>query len=74
MKIEINKNLEFLKRNLGVDVNSFAYPFGAYNNNVVKYLKKIKIDYAFDTRTEGKNYKYNIRRNDVADYFNKQNN
>ena len=57
MQIEIDNSLKFLRKTVSNDINSFAYPYGAFDDNVVEHLKKIKIDYAFDTRKKGKNEK-----------------
>jgi peptidoglycan/xylan/chitin deacetylase (PgdA/CDA1 family) len=69
MQIEIDKSIKYLRNTVANDINSFAYPYGAFDDNIVEHLKNIKIDYAFDTRPNGNNEQFNIRRNDVATYF-----
>jgi peptidoglycan/xylan/chitin deacetylase (PgdA/CDA1 family) len=69
IKHEVEKGMVFLRNKVDKDINSFAYPFGAFNDNVIKCLKQSGIDYAFDTRTEGPSTRFNIRRNDPATFF-----
>jgi peptidoglycan/xylan/chitin deacetylase (PgdA/CDA1 family) len=69
MQIEIDKSIKYLRNTVANDINSFAYPYGAFDDNIVEHLKNIKIDYAFDTRPNGNNEQFNIRRNDAATYF-----
>ena len=69
IKEEVNKSMDFLRKNIDSEINSFAYPFGAFNDNVIECIKQTGIDYAFDTRTDGGSRRYNIRRNDAASYF-----
>ena len=71
MQKEIDRSMSFLRQVTNKNINSFAYPFGAFDDNVVDYLQKIGMDYAFDTRRQGKNHRYNIRRNDGT-YFLKE--
>ena len=66
---EINKNISFLYKTINKEINSFAYPFGAFDDNVIDCLRQKNMDYAFDTRTRGVNSRYNIKRNDAADFF-----
>jgi len=69
IKEEVTKSMVFLRKNIDSEINSFAYPYGAFNDNVIECIKQIGIDYAFDTRTAGLSSRYNIRRNDAASYF-----
>jgi len=43
---EINKNRELIKENLGEYPDSLAYPFGAYNDNVIQYIKENDYEFA----------------------------
>ena len=70
MHQEVDKSMSFLRSKIDPNINTFAYPFGGYNENVIQYMREICIDYAFDTRTSGDNSQYNIRRGDVASFFN----
>jgi len=69
MQQEIDRSMLFLRRKVDKSINSFAYPFGAFNDNVVDYLRQSGLDYAFDTRSQGENSQYNLKRNDAASYF-----
>ncbi len=69
IKKEVDKSMIFLRNKVDSEINSFAYPFGAFNDNVVECMKQSEIDYAFDTRTEGESSRYNIRRNDAASFL-----
>jgi len=50
LEFEIDSSLEFLKK-LGVDINNWtsAYPYGSYDENVIKLIKKKKCSLAFTT-------------------------
>ena len=71
MQKEIDRSVDFLQNLIGKDIHSFSYPFGAFNNNVVEYLRKSKFHYAFSTKVEGANHCYAIGRNDPASFFKK---
>ena len=43
---EIIKNRELIKTNLGEYPKILAYPFGAYNDNVIQYTKDSGYDFA----------------------------
>jgi peptidoglycan/xylan/chitin deacetylase (PgdA/CDA1 family) len=68
---EIDRNISFLESVLKKNINSFAYPYGAFDKNVVDCLKLSNIDYSFDTRLKGINTRHNIKRNDAATFFHK---
>jgi len=68
MQIEIDRSMKYLRNTVANDINSFAYPYGAFDDNIVQHLKNIKIDYSFGSRPNGNNEQFNIRRND-ATYF-----
>ena len=65
IEIEVKRNISYLSSVINQKIRSFAYPFGAFNKNVIRCMENNNFDYAFDTRTKGDNNKYNIRRNDV---------
>ena len=69
IKEEVNKSMDFLRKNIDSEINSFAYPFGAFDDNVINCMHEKNMYYAFDTRTKGSNSRYNIRRNDAASFF-----
>ena len=69
IKKEVDQNIAFLEKTINKNIKSFAYPFGAFNNDVINCMSESSIDYAFDTRTHGMNTQYNVRRNDAATYF-----
>ena len=71
MKIEIDRSMSFLRKTIDKGVNSFAYPFGVFNDDIVEYLYQENIDYAFDTRSKGSNHRYNLKRIDATSFFNK---
>lgn len=49
--MEDKKNLEEI---VGYPVRGMAYPFGAYNNDVLEVLKQLNIEYARNVRSHGK--------------------
>jgi peptidoglycan/xylan/chitin deacetylase (PgdA/CDA1 family) len=49
MKKEIDISLSILNKNLKRKVDTYAYPFGTYNQNVTSYLKEKGIIYSFST-------------------------
>ena len=69
IRIEVKRNVSYLSSVINKKISSFAYPFGAFNADVIRCMEYYNFDYAFDTRTKGDNSKYNIRRNDVKNYF-----
>jgi peptidoglycan/xylan/chitin deacetylase (PgdA/CDA1 family) len=66
---EIERGVAYLSKTINKKINSFAYPYGAFNDDVINCMRKNNMDYAFDTRTEGASSRYNLRRNDAADFF-----
>ncbi len=49
-KIDIKKSLNFFKKKLLTSTNlSFCYPYGSYNKNTLKILKKFDIKYGFSS-------------------------
>lgn len=66
---EITTSFNFLKNNINPAINSFSYPFGTYNQNVLDYIKSINLDYAFTTKDEINSdsiKKYEIKRVDAS--------
>ncbi len=48
---EINKNLNFLRKNKLIDKDwSFCFPYGNYNHLTIKILKKLKCNFAVTTK------------------------
>ena len=52
-KIQILKPKQFFKTNYGINIQSFSYPFGSYNNDCLKILKK---NYKFAVTTKRSRY------------------
>ena len=52
-KIQILKSKEFFKKNYGIKIQSFSYPFGSYNEDCLKILKK---NYKFAVTTKRSRY------------------
>ena len=48
-KKEIKESLNFLKNNTFQKEFSFCYPYGSYNKNTLKILKRLKINFSFTT-------------------------
>lgn len=48
-KKEIKESLNFLKKNTFQKEFSFCYPYGSYNKNTLKILKRLKINFSFTT-------------------------
>ncbi len=71
MHKEIDRSTKFLQNSIGRSVDSFSYPYGAFNDDVVAYMRKSKFNYAFTTNLEGANQRYAIGRNDPASFFKK---
>ena len=58
--IQIVKSKDFFKRKYNINIKSFSYPFGLYNESVVKIVKK-NFDYAVTTKRS--RYKENLHEN-----------
>ena len=59
-KIQILKPKQFFKTNYGINIQSFSYPFGCYNKDCLKILKK---NYKFAVTTKRSRYvkgKFNL--------------
>jgi peptidoglycan/xylan/chitin deacetylase (PgdA/CDA1 family) len=66
---EITTSFNFLRNNINQTINSFSYPFGTYNQNVLDYVKSINLDYAFTTKDKINSdsiKKYEIKRVDAS--------
>ena len=49
---DIKKSKDLMEENFGVEVNSFAYPYGLYNDVAIKVLKDLNFETAFITVSE----------------------
>ncbi|MDB9812449.1 polysaccharide deacetylase family protein [Candidatus Pelagibacter sp.] len=56
--LEITKPIELFKKKLGINVKTFSYPFGKYDNKTIKIVKKY---YKFAVSTKRSRY--------IKDYF-----
>ncbi len=66
---ELSISFDFLKNNINKTINSFSYPFGTYNQNVLDYVEAINLEYAFTTKDEINSdliRKYEIKRVDAS--------
>lgn len=77
MAREIDVSHRYLSGLLKKDIDVFAYPYGAYNDDVIDYLKSRSIKLAFDTIPDGVSARFNIHRFDVQNlmssgFFNAQ--
>ncbi|MDD4082616.1 MAG: polysaccharide deacetylase family protein [Sphaerochaetaceae bacterium] len=62
---EIKKNYDlFIKYDIFKEIKSISYPFGYYNNDTIKILKKLKIDLAFAIESGTISDIYSIQRKD----------
>lgn len=59
---DIKRSKELMEENLGVKVNSFAYPYGIYNETVIQVLKDLEFELAFITEAEETKSVFEIRR------------
>lgn len=59
---DIKKSKELMEENLGVKVNTFAYPYGIYNDTVIQVLKDLGFELAFITEAEESKSVFEIRR------------
>ena len=69
---EIKKGLDFLKEITCQNIWTMCYPYGSYNNNTIKVLKKLKCYVSFTTKPSRiKNIKslYEIPRLDTNDVY-----
>lgn len=49
---DLEKSKDLMEENLGVKINSFAYPYGIYNDTVIKVLKDLNFETAFITESK----------------------
>lgn len=64
---DIKKSKDLMEENLGVEINSFAYPYGIYNDTVIKVLKDLNFETAFITANDEKDKSiFEMRRHSVS--------
>lgn len=49
---DIKKSKDLMEERLGVKVDSFAYPYGIYNDTVIELLKELNFETAFITESD----------------------
>jgi peptidoglycan/xylan/chitin deacetylase (PgdA/CDA1 family) len=52
---EIKKAVDFLNGFLNKGIRTYAYPFGAFNENTIKILKNLYLKYSFTTKNSSNN-------------------
>ncbi|MDO5707493.1 MAG: polysaccharide deacetylase family protein [Andreesenia angusta] len=67
LRTDILKSKEILEKNFNIKINSFAYPYGIYNDEAIIELKKAGMDFAFTTeygafKNDGHSSNYKIQR------------
>jgi len=55
-KREIEFSKKFLEDNLGIEINTFCYPYGDYNKKIVSLVKNAGYKYAFTTKKGNLNF------------------
>lgn len=52
---DIKRSKDLMEENLGIKINSFAYPYGIYNDRVIEILKDLNFETAFITESDEEN-------------------
>ena len=53
---QLNESKEFFKKKFNINVESFSYPYGKYNQKIIKFVKK---HYKFAVTTKRSRFKFN---------------
>ncbi len=56
INIQLSESKKIFKDKFNIDVESFSYPYGKYNNNVIQFAKKY---YKFAVTTKRSRFKFN---------------
>ena len=68
---DYKKNYEFIKKNFRTIPVSASYPFGRYNSNTIKIMKKLKIQIAFLSKKSVSSSNFKMGRIDHANLLKK---
>ena len=53
---QLNESKEYFKKNFDINVESFSYPYGKYNQKIIKFVEKF---YKFAVTTKRSRFKFN---------------